>query len=78
VQDGSRWPMRFIEGINNAATNYPFVSWASVVMGSILTYGMMLARSRFSGFPFHPYRLHHEPHLSGVHVLVLHLSGLAL
>jgi hypothetical protein len=54
VQDGSRWPMRFIEGINNAATNYPFVSWASVVMGSILTYGMMLARSRFSGFPFHP------------------------
>jgi hypothetical protein len=59
---GSSWshghlavrPMTFIDSVTKGALGSPLANWLSLLAGSILTYGMMLARSRFAGFPFHP------------------------
>ncbi|MBV9469424.1 MAG: hypothetical protein JO316_18095 [Abitibacteriaceae bacterium] len=47
-------PLTFIDSVTKDTSGSPVVNWISLVMGALLTYGMMLARSRFLGFPFHP------------------------
>jgi hypothetical protein len=47
-------PSNFIDTITKDTSGSSFVNWVSLLTGAGLTYGMMLARSRFAGFPFHP------------------------
>ena len=51
---GSQWPVGFVDSMFHADKNSPLLNWSSVVLGAALTLGMMLARGRFAGFPFHP------------------------
>lgn len=59
---GSNWshghlavrPVTFIDSVTKSGNNSPVSNWLSLLAGALLTYGMMLARSRFAGFPFHP------------------------
>lgn len=51
---GSLWPARFVDTISKGTDNVASVNWLWLGVGMFLTYGMMLARSRLSFFPFHP------------------------
>jgi hypothetical protein len=51
---GTKFTMSFIESTHNAVERYPLLSWVSMSFGMVLTYGMMLVRSRFASFPLHP------------------------
>jgi hypothetical protein len=57
---GNKWwakntgAISFIDNNTRNATGQPLVSWISLLTGAGLTYAMMLARSRFIGFPLHP------------------------
>jgi hypothetical protein len=54
-QDGPKMPAWFIGGVTNPsdAGSAP-LRWFWLAFGGIFTYGMMLARSRFTFFPLHP------------------------
>ncbi len=52
-KNGSLWPINFIDGMGRPGTPV-FQNWFWLGFGAILTFGMMLARSRFAAFPFHP------------------------
>lgn len=62
LQLGSNWshghlalrPATFIDSVTKDNKGSPLVNWISLAVGAVLTQGMMLARSRFTGFPFHP------------------------
>lgn len=55
AQDGSRSPVYFIDTVLNKASNDPIsINWLWLGVGALLTYGMMVARSRLLWFPFHP------------------------
>lgn len=47
-------PLNFIDSVTKPSLSSPLTNWLSLLAGALLTYGMMLARSRFVGFPFHP------------------------
>ena len=50
----SRSPANFTENILQDKSTSPLVNWLWLCIGGALTWGMMLARSRFAWFPFHP------------------------
>jgi hypothetical protein len=54
AQDGSRMPAYFLESVNRSSAGSALTAWLWLGVGATLTYGMMLARSRFTFFPFHP------------------------
>jgi hypothetical protein len=62
LQLGSSWarghlalrPANFIDSITKDTSGSLLTNWASLGAGAGLTWGMMLARSRFAGFPLHP------------------------
>ncbi|PQV63312.1 hypothetical protein B1R32_11339 [Abditibacterium utsteinense] len=47
-------PATFIDSVTKDNGSSLSTNWISLAVGAILTYGMMLARSRFAWFPFHP------------------------
>jgi hypothetical protein len=53
-QDGPKMPAGFIDTATKSTTGSAPSSWLWLCVGAALTYGMMLARSRFTFFPFHP------------------------
>lgn len=55
AQDGPKAPAYFIDSVTKSSDigSAP-ARWLWLVVGAALTYGMMLARSRFTFFPFHP------------------------
>lgn len=52
--NGSRNPARHIEALINGARDASSVNWLWLGLGALLTYGMVLARSRLLWFPLHP------------------------
>ncbi len=54
AQDGPRMPAYFVESMARSDAGTAPVRWLWLGIGGALTYVMMLARSRFSFFPFHP------------------------
>jgi hypothetical protein len=54
AQDGPKMPAWFVNSMTNPGAGTAPLRWFWLGMGALLTYGMMLARSRFSFFPFHP------------------------
>jgi hypothetical protein len=53
-QIGPRIPAWNTDGLLNGSQNVSWLHSFWLAMGALLTYGLMLARSRFAGFPFHP------------------------
>ncbi len=53
ARDGAQMPPGFIGSLRSGDGNAP-VAWIFTGVGAILTYAMMLARARFTAFPFHP------------------------
>jgi len=51
---GSLHGATFSTVTRQANDNMPFWNWLSLGFGGFMTYGMMLLRSRFAWFPFHP------------------------
>ena len=47
-------PAKFTENILQDKGTAPVTNWLWLCVGGLLTWGMMLARSRFAWFPFHP------------------------
>ncbi len=47
-------PVTFIESVTKDNLSPLSVNWISMLFGGFLTFAMMLARSRFAWFPFHP------------------------
>ena len=47
-------PANFVDNVLQDKTTAPLTNWLWLVIGGTLTWGMMLARSRFAWFPFHP------------------------
>ena len=47
-------PATFTDNVLQNKGNSPLVNWAWLCIGGALTWGMMLMRSRFAWFPFHP------------------------
>ena len=47
-------PANFVDTVLQDKSTTPFVNWLWLCIGGALTWGMMLARSRFAWFPFHP------------------------
>jgi hypothetical protein len=43
-----------VRELSQPARDVNWTNWLWLGLGASLTYGMMLARSRFAGFPFHP------------------------
>jgi hypothetical protein len=55
AQDGPKSPIHFVETVLTKANNDPIsTNWLWLGVGAVLTYGMMVARSRLLWFPFHP------------------------
>ena len=53
-QEGPRAPAWFIGDVTGGSGGNAPLAWTWLSVGAILTYGMMLARSRFAWFPLHP------------------------
>jgi hypothetical protein len=51
---GPQIPAWNTDGLRSGSQNVSWLHSIWLVMGALLTYGLMLARSRFAGFPFHP------------------------
>lgn len=51
---GPQGAARNAEALSRPAQNVSWTNWIWLALGGALTYGMMLARSRFAAFPFHP------------------------
>ncbi len=47
-------PAKFTENVLQDKATSPLTNWLWLCIGAALTWGMMLARSRFAWFPFHP------------------------
>ena len=47
-------PAEFTDNIVKVKSTSPLTNWLWLCIGGALTWGMMLARSRFTWFPFHP------------------------
>ncbi len=54
AQDGPKMPAQFTNDMTTSDRSSAPMSWLWLSVGALLTYGMMLARSRFTFFPFHP------------------------
>lgn len=57
ASSGAKMPVRFLsslEALGSEASTPNILPWASLGVGGVLTLGMMIARSRFAAFPFHP------------------------
>jgi hypothetical protein len=54
VKWGAQSALWFVSGMRSSIEQYPFTMWISTFIGILFTYGMMIARSRFAGFPLHP------------------------
>jgi hypothetical protein len=54
AKDGPKMPAGFISNATTSTSGSAPTSWLWLTVGAALTYGMMLARSRFTFFPFHP------------------------
>jgi hypothetical protein len=54
AKDGPKMPAGFISNAMTSTSGSAPTSWLWLGVGAALTYGMMLARSRFTFFPFHP------------------------
>jgi hypothetical protein len=54
AQDGPRMPAYFIGDMTTPDNGSVSQSWLWLGVGAVSTYGMMLARSRFTFFPLHP------------------------
>ncbi len=50
----SQSPAKFTENIMQDKATAPVTNWLWLCIGAALTWGMMLMRSRFAWFPFHP------------------------
>ncbi len=53
-QDGPQMPAQFINSMIGGNQGSSSAAWFWLVFGALLTWGMMLARSRFMWFPLHP------------------------
>jgi hypothetical protein len=51
---GTKIPAWNTDGLINGSQNVGLIHSFWLFAGGLLTYGLMLARSRFAGFPFHP------------------------
>jgi hypothetical protein len=51
---GSLWPVNFVSAMSKTSDNNVLWNWLALGFGAALTWTMMLMRSRFTGFPFHP------------------------
>jgi hypothetical protein len=51
---GGQWPAGRTAEMINGVENRGWFNWAWLGIGGLATWGMMLARSRMAGFPFHP------------------------
>ena len=47
-------PANFVDNILQDKGGSPLINWLWLTVGGLLTWGMMLARSRFAWFPLHP------------------------
>ncbi len=47
-------PVEFINSMHDSSTASNWGNWFWPGFGALLTYGLMLARTRFAGFPLHP------------------------
>ena len=47
-------PATFVDNVLQDKATSPLTNWVWLCVGGVLTWGMMLARSRFTWFPFHP------------------------
>ena len=54
AQNGARMPANFIAGATGSNDGSAPLAWFWLTFGGALTWGIMLARSRFAWFPFHP------------------------
>ena len=53
-QDGPKMPAQFINSMTSSNQGSAPAAWFWLGFGALLTWGMMLARSRFAWFPLHP------------------------
>ena len=54
AHDGPKMPVQFVQTITGGSQGSAPQAWFWLVAGALLTYAMMLARSRFMWFPLHP------------------------
>ncbi len=54
ARGGPRMPADFVNSLHNADGGSVLVRWVFLGVGALLTFGMMMARSRFPWFPLHP------------------------
>lgn len=54
VQWGPQMTGNNVRELSRAAPEASWLNWFWMAFGALLTYGMMLARSRFAAFPLHP------------------------
>ena len=54
AQDGPRMPAWFTNDMTTSTNGSAPQSWFWLSFGGLLTYGMMVARTRFTAFPLHP------------------------
>jgi hypothetical protein len=54
AQQGSIMPAQTLDNLKNLENSSALVNWSFLGVGALLTYGMMLARSRLAWFPLHP------------------------
>ena len=54
AQQGPLMPAQTLDNLKNLDKSSALVNWSFLGVGVVLTYGMMLARSRLAWFPLHP------------------------
>ena len=48
------WTMNFVNVVQNAPQNTPWVNWICVAVGAVATYGIVWMRGHYAWFPLHP------------------------
>lgn len=51
---GSLWPTNFVSSMMTTNDNQPAWNWAALIVGGVMTWGMMAMRARYAWFPLHP------------------------
>ena len=51
---GLTQPIKNVQALQNGAEGFSYLNWLWVAVGALVTYSLMLARTRFVGFPLHP------------------------